>query len=185
VLKGGLALAVLLLAGCPGDPLPCGVVDDPDASAPSLVDDPFVGAHTGTLTWLETTKETQVLVTIAATGPVSHFVEEPGSDPCPAGHQVSLDVSVQTSDGLIPLTSEVDTGVEVDPDGHVEIDSLNVGVDPGPLLAGGTAPEEPDLASLSPQAALMLARGSGGAPLTGTLRVTSPVTSVTLATLAF
>jgi hypothetical protein len=45
VLKGGLALAVLLLAGCPGDPLPCGVVDDPDASAPSLVDDPFVGTH--------------------------------------------------------------------------------------------------------------------------------------------
>jgi hypothetical protein len=185
VLKGGLALSVLLLTGCPGDPLSCSTVDDPDASAPGLVDDALVGAHTGTLTWLETTKQTQVLVTVVATGPVSHLVEVPGSDPCPAGHRIALDVSVQPSDGLIPPTRVVDTGVEVDSDGHLELDGLDLGVDAGPILAGGAAPEEPDLASLSPQATLALARGDGGAPSTGALRVTGPSTSVTLATLAF
>lgn len=178
-------LTALLLAGCPGDPNACGEVTDPDASAASLVDDPLVGVHTGTLTWLETMKETSVVLSVTATGPVSQAVEEPGSDPCPSGHQISLDVSIESSDGLIPPTQEKDLDVWVAADGGVEIDSLNVGLDAAPILAGGAAPEEPDLASMNPQTTLLLARGSSPASLTGTLRVTSPETSVTLATIAF
>lgn len=182
---GGAALAGLLVAGCPGDPLACGEAQDPDASAPGLVDNPLVGAHVGTLTWLETMKPTLVLVSVVAAGPVSHAVEVPGSGSCTAGHALTLDVSVETSDGVIPPTSETDQDIWVEPDGQLDLDTLNVSVDAARVLAGAVAPEEPDLASLHPTIALTLARGSHGASLTGTLVATSPETSVTLATLAF
>jgi hypothetical protein len=135
-------------------------------------------------------KQTLVLVSIVATGPVSHTVEVPGSGPCPAGHRLSLDVSVETSDALLPQTGETDLAVLVDPDGGVELDGLNVSIDAAAVLAGGVAPEEPDLALLDPTITLTLARGSSG-KLTGLLLATSPETSVTpatnvtLATLAF
>jgi hypothetical protein len=185
--KVGLAVAALLLHGC-GPPPPdpdCRSVLEPDASAPGLVNDPFVGARAGTLTWLETMETTPVTVTVSATGPVWSNYSPSGRAEC-GGYTVTLDVSVQTADGLIqsPPAPALSTAY-VGTDGRVQVDSLDVTVDAGRLLDGGVAPEQPNLASQNPSADLSLSRENDGGLVSGLLRVAGPGASVTLATLAF
>lgn len=185
--KVGLAVVALLLHGC-GPPPPdpdCRSVPDPDASAPGLVNDPFVGAHTGTLTWLETMETTPVTVTVSATGPVWKNYDAKGSAQC-GGYTVTLDVSVQTGDGLIQSAPEPALpSASVGTDGRVQVDSLNVTLDAASLLDGGVAPEQPNLGSQDPSAVLSLSRGNDGGLVSGLLDVAGPGVSVTLATLAF
>jgi hypothetical protein len=180
-------MTVFSLAGCfPGDPLSCLLEELPDASAASLVKDPLAGTHTGTWSWLETMKTTTVTVTVAATGPVTALVPQPGSDPCQSSPRVNLDMSVQTGDGLVQVPSQsAASGVPVDPDGGVAPNGLGITFDPAPLLAGGAAPEEPELASQDPTAVLLLDLATDGALKGGTLTVTGATTHVTLATVTF
>ncbi|MGA2450610.1 MAG: hypothetical protein ABTD50_18240 [Polyangiaceae bacterium] len=183
--KVGLAVTALLLHGC-GPPLPdCNSTLESDASMPGLVNDPFVGPHTGTLTWLETMTTTSVAVTISVAGPVWRNYDPSGSASC-SGYTVALDMSVQTGDGLVqspPQTAS--SSVPVDTDGGVEVSNLDITVDAARLLDGGVAPEQPNFASQTPRADLTISRQNDGAAMSGTLRVTGSAASVTIATLAF
>ena len=183
MLRASLTLVAALLVGC-SDPGPCASVADPDASAASLVHDPLVGQHMGTLTWLETMKTTSIVLGVTATGPVSHLAPTPSSDSCTAGHYIALNVSVQTGDGLIQASFMPAVSMTlVDPSGNVDV-GLDLAVDPAPILAGGAAPEEPNLSAQTAHADLLLQRASG-APTGGTLTIASPNAHVTLATVAF
>jgi hypothetical protein len=158
---------------------------EPDASAPGLVNDPLVGAHTGTLTWLETMETTSVTVTVSATGPIWKNYDPAGSAEC-GGYTVTLDVSVQTADGLIQSAPEPAlSAASVGTDGRVQVESLNVTIDAGRLLDGGVAPEQPNLASQNPSATLSLSRENDEGLVSGSLAAVGPGASVTLATLVF
>jgi hypothetical protein len=183
VLRVALILLASLLAGC-GDPGNCADVADPDADAASFVHDPLFGQHMGTLTWLETMKTTSVVLTVTATGPVSHLAPTPSSDSC-TGRYIALDASVQTGDGLIKASfMPQDSMTFVDTNGKVAV-HLHLAVDPAPILAGGAAPEQPKLSAQTATADLSVDRAASGAPTGGTLTIASPDANVTLATVAF
>jgi hypothetical protein len=177
---------LLLSAACWGDGDPSNCFDHTagDADAAALVNDTLLGTRDGTWKWLETMKTTTVTVTIAAADPVTTYSHPVANGACP-GPVITLDVSVQTGDGLVGPSKSSSSTASVDPDGGLAITSLDLEFDPASLLAGGAAPEEPNLASQHPLADLRLDRAANGALQGGTLTVTSRETSVTLATLTF
>lgn len=191
MLRGVLALtACLVLTRCllPGDdPSKCVYIADWDANAMGLVNDPLVGAHQGTLTWIETAKTTPLTVSFAVTDPVTHYEPQMGSDPCDNGYSVVLQASAQTGDGLIQQSWQAEgSAAQVDSSGHIVGDSIDVALNATPILDGGAAPEEPNLAAQRPLTAdLIVTRADGGAPASATLTVTSAQTKVTLATAVF
>jgi hypothetical protein len=164
-------LALLSLSGCILDAFesgtgPCESGFSVDASAASVVSDPVVGQHVGTLTWTKTEKATQLTFTVGVSGPVTESVPVN----CDST-EVTLSQSAQTSDGILPALSP-NPGVQfgptfvcgVDQNGDLVVGDFILQLDIPTLLDAGV---ERSLGPLDPEegswADLTLHHPNGGA----------------------
>ncbi|HVJ18686.1 MAG TPA: hypothetical protein VM686_24865 [Polyangiaceae bacterium] len=165
---------LVALSGCPPERRVCGATNEP----PIVVDEPSVGLHRGTITWLQTGESTDLTVDVQSEALTREL------SPCHPVDDRPITVatySLQSGDGAISL--DVRANERVASSGKFLDRTVTLQLDARALLEAGVAPEQPGLAQRSPKATLTLERPEDLS--TGVISATTDQDQLTLGLVEF